>query len=421
MRDVLRFPGALLTFGRGAVTTVAGNLSLAALALALALSLWLYVTDRENPQERQTFNSAIPIAPSNVPNGFAVANVSQTTVRIRIEAPRTELDGLSADVFEATLDLGGLSAGTTNVPVGVRSANNDIRIVEVTPSQVDVTIEPLRTKDVPVRVRLVGSPQTGFAASGERADPERATVSGPESLVALTESVVAEVSLTSLRVDIADERVELEPRDARDGQISRVTVNPEAARVSVDINQTEYSLEFAVTPQVTGQPAPGYNVAGISIEPRLVVVTGPLEVLQSIDAVRGIGTAEISIADARDDVVRTVSLVLPEGASVQGSNEVRVTIDIAPARGEFSFRLTPQVRNVGDGLVVSGAEAVTITLAGDVPVLEGVTTQAIIATVDAGGLGAGVYRLPVEVTAPPGTTVARIEPAEMGLALTSRE
>lgn len=421
MSDLLRIPGALLALARGAVASVAGNLSLAALALALAFSLWLYVTDRENPQERQTFNSAIPIAPSNVPNGFAVANVSQNAVRIRIEAPRNELDGLGADAFEATLDLGGLSVGTTNVPVGVRSTNNAIRIVDVSPSQVDVTIEPLRTKDVPVRVRLVGAPQTGFAATGERAEPERATVSGPESLIALTDSVVAEVSLTSLRVDITDERVPLEPRDARDGRISRVTVNPAVARVSVDIEQTEYSLEFAVTPQVTGQPAPGYNVAGISIEPRLVVVTGPLEVLQSIDAVRGIGTAEISIADARDDVIRTVGLVLPQGASVQGANDVRVTVDIAPARGEFSFRLTPQVRNAGDGLVVSGAEAVTITLAGDVPVLEGITTSSIQASVDAAGLGAGVYRLPVDVAAPPGTVVARIEPAEMGLALTPRE
>lgn len=421
MSDLPRIPAAIVMFARGAVTTVAGNLSLAALALALAFSLWLYVTDRENPQERQTFNSAIAIIPSNVPNGFAVAGLSEPAVRIRIEAPRNELDSVSPDVFEATLDLGGLSAGTSSVPVDVRSTNNDIRVIDVTPARVDVTIETLRTKEVPVRVRLVGSPQTGFEATGERADPERATVSGPESLVALTDSVVAEVSLTSLRVDVTDERVPLEPRDARDGQISRVTVNPETARVSVDIQQTEYSLEFAVTPLVTGQPAPGYNVAGIAIEPRLVVVTGPLSVLQSIDAVRGIGTAEISIADARDDVIRTVQLVLPDGARVQGSNDVRVTIDIAPARGEFTFRIVPQVRNVSDGLVVTNAEAVVVTLAGNVPALEGITSAAIVASADAAGLGAGVYRLAVEVTAPAGTTVTRVEPPDMGLALAPRE
>ncbi len=406
---------------RGALTTVIGNLSLAALALALAFSLWLYITDRENPQERQLFNSAIAIAPSNVPNGFAVANLSENGVRIRIEAPRNELDNVSPDDFEATLNLGGLSAGTQSIAVDVRSTNNDVTIIDVVPARVDVTIETLRTKEVPVRVQLVGSPQTGFAAAGETASPERASVSGPESLVALVDSVVAEVSLTSLRVDITEERAPLEPRDVRDGQISRVSVNPQTARVSVDIEQREFSLEFAVTPQVTGQPAPGYNVGGIAIDPRLVIVTGPLDVLQSIDAIRGISTAEISVADARDDVVRTVELELPDGARIQGTNDVRVTIDIAPARGEFQFRVVPQVRNVADGLVMTQAEAIIVTLAGDVPVLDAITGSSIAVSANAEGLGAGVYRLTYEIAAPAGTTVVRSEPADMGLALTPRE
>ncbi len=72
---------------------------------------------------------------------------------------------------------------------------------------------------------LVGSPQQGFAAVTATSDPQKATVTGPESLVALVDAAVAEVNLTGLRIDFTD-RVALEPRDARDGEISRVTVNP---------------------------------------------------------------------------------------------------------------------------------------------------------------------------------------------------
>lgn len=417
VRRVMRGIGFI---ARGAVTSVVGNISLALLALALAFSLWLFVTNNENPRETQTFNNAIPVRFVNVPNDLAVANASAANVRIRIEAPRTELDGLDVDDFEAVVNLGGFERGTQSVAVDVSTASNRIDIVDVTPARLDVTIESLRTKEVPVAVSLVGSPQTGFEANGQTVQPERVTVSGAESLIELVESAVAEVSLTAQRVDLSEERARLQPRDARGGQISRVTVNPETARVEVDIVQREFSLEFTVSPSITGQPASGFNLGGVSIEPRLVTVTGRLDVLQSIDALRGISTEEISIADARDDIVRSVGLILPEGVRTQQDGGVRVNIDVQPAQGEYRYVVAPQVRNVADGLALTAADPVTVTLSGDVPVLASIRPEAITVFADAEGLGEGLYALPVEVSAPPGTTVVGVEPAELGVALTAR-
>lgn len=417
MNFMRRLPGALAYFARTGVTSVAGNLSLAVLALALAVSLWLYVTDQENPREVQTFNSAIPIEFVNVPTDLAVANAAETSVRIRIEATQNDLEGLQNDDFTATVDLGGYDRGDHSVPIDVDSPSGDISIVDVTPARVDVRIETSRTKEVPVRVRLVGSPQSGFAAEAPSTDPQTAVVSGAESLVALVDAVVAEMNLTGQRVDITNVRVDLEPRDARDGAISRVNVSPQSARVSVDVVQQEFSLEFRVAPVITGQPAAGYNVSGVAVDPRVVVVTGPLDVLETIDAVRGISTEEISIADTRDDVVRTLELQVPPNARVEGSRSVRVTVDVTPARGEFSFSVVPQVRNLGDGLTATVAQPVVVTLTGEVPQLQSVTAASIVVAVDADGLGAGLYALPVIVTPPEGTEVARIEPPEAGVAL----
>lgn len=415
-----RLPRALAFVVRGALRSVAGNLGLAVLSLALALSLWLFVTDRENPTEAQTFNSAIPVRFVNVPNDLAVASTSETTVRIRIEAPKNDLRGLRVDDFDATVDLGGLSRGVQTLTVSVSPPNGDVDVIDVTPARIDVTLENIRTKEVPVKPSLVGSPQQGFVALNERAQPDTAVVSGPESLVALVDSAVAEVNLTGLRVDFTDDRVELDPRDARGGEISRVQVSPATARVSVDIEQREFSFEFVVTPAVTGQPADGYNIAGISIDPRLAVVTGPLDVLQSIDAVRGISTDEISVADARDDVTRTVRLALPDGTRAQGSADVRVSVQIEPARGEFSFRVVPQVRNADSALAATVAGAVTVTLAGDVPTLQSLTPESILAIVDVQGLGAGFHAVPVNVSAPGNTSIIRIDPGQIGVSLSPR-
>lgn len=421
MNFLLRLPAALLFFVRGGAISVAGNLSLAVISVGLATSLWLYVTDKENPTQVQAFNSSIPVKFVNVPNDLAVANASEASVRIRIEAPTNELGQLRADDFNATVNLGGMQKGQASIAIDVTPPNSRINVVDVSPSRIDVTLESVRSKEVPIEVALVGSPQQGFASVGKTSDPQTAIVSGPESLVALVDRVAAEVNLTGLRVDVADDRASLKPRDARGGEISGVKVAPDTASVSVNLEQREFSLEFVVNPLVTGQPASGYNIVGVTSDPRLITLTGPLDVLQSIDAVRGIATEEIAIADARSDVVRQVQVTLPQGVRAQGSSAVRVTVGVRPAQGELTFRIAPQIRNVGAGLVVSSTDPVSVTLSGDVPTLQAVTPETITVIGDAAGLPAGLHAIPLQLTPPAGTTLVRAEPATLGVALVPRQ
>jgi hypothetical protein len=100
---------------------------------------------------------------------------------------------------------------------------------------------------------------------------------------------------------------------------------------------------------------------------------------------------------------------------------VTVTVSVRPARGEATFRIVPQIRNVGTGLVATIGEPITITLAGDIPTLDALTPEAIVATADAQGLGPGFHALPLQITAPSGTTVVATNPPELGLALSARQ
>ncbi|MBI2723622.1 MAG: hypothetical protein HYX50_01030 [Chloroflexi bacterium] len=420
MEALRRLPHALLFLARGAVTSVAGNVSLALLAAALGLSLWVFVTDQENPKEVQTFNSAIPVKFVNAPNDLAVASVSETSVRIRVEASKNDVKNLRAEDFAATVDLGGLPPGQNTLAVDVSPNKGNINVVDVIPPRLDVSLEAERTKEVPVRVSLVGSPQQGFAAVSNNSDPQSVTVTGPESLVDLVSSAVAEVNLTGQRVDVS-ESVELKPRDARGGEISRVAVNPLRAKVDVNIEQREFSAEFVVNPAITGEPASGYNITGISIDPRIVTLTGALEVLQSVDAVKGISTEEISVADARTDITRTVQLTLPPNVRVQGSPGVRVTVQVRAGQGEATFRVTPQVRNLGPGLAYTLAGGISVTLSGELPALASLTPESISASIDVQDLGRGLYAVPVSLRPPPGTAIVRSEPAEVGIAITGTQ
>jgi hypothetical protein len=70
---------------------------------------------------------------------------------------------------------------------------------------------------------------------------------------------------------------------------------------------------------------------------------------------------------------------------------------------------------------VTPAGTLTVTLSGDVPVLEEITAADIVAFVDAQGRGAGLHALPVVLTAPPGASIESVVPRELGIAITLRE
>jgi YbbR domain-containing protein len=422
--DLLRrLPRAVIFLGRAAITSVFGNVSLAVLSAALGLSLWVFVTNRENPREVQTFNSAITVKFINVPKDLAIANVSVNTVRIRVEASKSDLNDLRAEDFHATVNLGGFTKGDVSAAVEVTPPRSSVSIVDTSPATIDVTLDNLTTKEVPVSVNLVGSPQQGYRAveSSEEASPPTVTVSGAASLVASVDAAWADVILTGRHVNLDRERIDLVPRDASHRDVGLVTVDPSASAISVQVQQQDFTKTVIVNPVITGAPAAGYNIVGVATNPALVQVTGPATLLATIDAVQGLPTAEVAIDDSRADVVRTVAVVVPSGVQLQGSASVEVTVSIRPARGEATFRVIPQVRNVGGGLALTISEGITITLAGDIPTLDALTPEAIVAIADAQGLEAGLHLLPVAVTPPAGTTVVSVEPAQLGIALTPRQ
>lgn len=420
---IRRLPRALLFLGRGAMTSVAGNLSLAALSAALAVSLWLFVVNRENPREVQQFNSAITVKFINAPNDLAIANVSANTVRIRVEATTNTLRGLQARDFQATVNLGGFSKGDVTAAVEVDPPNSDVSVVGVEPAQIDVTLDTLVTKDVPVQFNLIGSPQQGFQAleSSATASPPQVTVSGAASLVETVDAAWADVILTGRRVDLDGERIQLTPRDSQRRDVGLVTVDPSAAAISLKIQQQQFTRTVIVSPTISGVPATGYNVIGVSVNPAIVQVTGAADVVASIDAVQGLPTGEVPIDGSRADVVRTVPVTVPNGVTLQGSPNVQVTVSIRPAQGEAIFRVVPRIRNLGSGLAVTIAQPLEITLAGDIPTLDALTPDAITVIADAQGLGPGLYTLDVQITPPAATTVVRTEPAQLGVAITARQ
>lgn len=317
---------------RQGTSSLRENWGVGVLSVVLAVSLWIYVTDREDPERTERVSSTIPVECVNAPTGRAVSQpcAEPESVAVRVRAPESVLDGLTAEDFVARADLSGMEEDEASVTVRVEATRSGVDIVEVLPSQVTVQLENVTSRTVPVQTRLVGTPPPGFEVSQVALDPEEALVTGPESLVDLVAAAEVDVNLTGLRTNF-EQTLLLQARNDLGGNIQGVIVDPESASVVVELSQVEFSAIFVVLPDVTGTPAVGYQVAGIEVDPPSVVVSGPSEVFQTLEGT-GVSTVPIPIDDASTDVQRTVGLLLPEEASVEQA-AVTVRVIIVPIDG----------------------------------------------------------------------------------------
>ena len=402
--------------GRQGALSLRNNWGIGLLSLMLAVSLWVFVTDRENPDRSGPVPGTVPIERANVPPDQAICSISEESVTVRARAAESVLERLTAADFRATIDLRDVSAQEATVAVLVESEEPRAEVVAVSPAQVRVKLESVTSRTVPVRVNPLGTPLRGFEQGAVTVEPAEAVVTGPMCLVGRVERVTADVNLTGREIAF-EETLLLQAEDELGGLIRGVNVEPERAKVQVEVGQVEFPATFIVRPDVLGLPADGYRVTAVQVNPPTVVVTGPAEVLESIDATAGIETEAVSIDEATADVVRTVALRLPEGARIE-QPVVTVRVSIEPAQGQFSFMLAPQVINVPSEMSATLAQAtVQVILAGPVPDLNAIDVADMVATVDLAGLEAGEHVISVTIEAPPGTTLVSITPAEVEVTL----
>src|SRR2546426_5381086 len=155
--------GALL---RPAAKSIRENSGLAVLSIVLAFGLWIFVTDAENPEQTKVLPVDIPVRPVNRPSDVAVAD-TLGNVRVRIRVEENVFDSLTKDDFQATVDLDGLTVGTYERPVDVRTltGRGNLRVIEVLPDKVPVKLDQLISKPVPIELETRNAPPPDFELS----------------------------------------------------------------------------------------------------------------------------------------------------------------------------------------------------------------------------------------------------------------
>lgn len=360
-------------------------------------------------QNVRTWTGALPVEPIRPPAGATLISELDPVTEVRYRAP-LDFGVVSPASFRATVDLSRASVQpggeSQNIPVSVVALDPRVQVVDWQPRELQVRLDPVANRDVPVTVTLSAVPE-GVSVGPPQADPASVTIRGASSRVDAVTSVVARVTIDASALNV-DRIVDLVALDANGNEVPNVEMDPERVRVRIAVARELANRTLPVVPDIVGQPAPGYRVTSVTVEPLVATVSGESAIVSQLETAP---TEPIDITGRNRDVEASVRVALPEGVSVAGSDTVRVVVTIGEDLGTRTFQAGIEIVGaIAVGYDIS-PQTVNVTLGGRIAALDAIDASQLVATADVSGFtSTGEYEVPIELSAPEGVQVVDIQP-----------
>lgn len=369
--------------------SLVANLATLSLSLILAVLIWGIAVRAGDPVNQLFLR--LPIEPIGRPADSSVT-VTPDTVEVVLEGPASVLNNLTTDDFSAVVDLTEVGSGDTVVPIQIRHNVSSVEIALQLPEDTRVQIERIVSREIPVQVEVRGTAARGYVLGEPFADPSTIPVTGVATRVeALTEARVT-LFLDNPQQDvILSRRPVFYDRQGNIASVNNLDVGSEEVVVNIPVNQLAGYAAKPIIVDWTGEPARGYRLLDVRVEPDSVLVTGSPEQLDALSRVR---TEPIDINGLKESTTIPVALDLPEGIQLDEVQPVIVEIEIEPILTSSVIRKTPEIRALGRGLTVTlDVEEVRVFLFGPLDKLDTLVEDDVRVTLDLFGLEPGTHRL----------------------------
>jgi YbbR domain-containing protein len=399
--------------------SLVANLVTLILCFILAVVIWVNAMQVEDPNLKRALQ--IPATFIGLPEDASRLSPTEDnpSVLISYEGPTSVVSELSPDDFSAIVDLSEVPLGSeVSVPVEVQTTNTQVTLDDPIPNMVTVRLEKLVTRQIDVELEIRGDVARGHTMGEPLIDPPVISVTGTESEVDRLDFAQVTVFLN----DDTQTRIESpQPlfynRQGRVASVSGLQLSADQVQVTIPINESADFASKVITADVVGQPAPGYRVLGVTIEPSSVLVTGRPTQLALPFRVQ---TEPIDITGLTETFESQVSLLLPEGISLDSVDEITVTVQIEPFSSTKIYNLPIELLGVSEDLEVTvDPDTVRVVLFGPSPVLDTLTEQEVRVSLDLFGLELGEYSLEPDVDVPDrGLELRSIQPSVIDVIIT---
>lgn len=382
---------------------------------ALGLATILYTGLVFSGSFTESHVSGVAIQRINQPNGAYVITQELPTVQVSYRQARDAEAVVTTDSFAATVDLSKYDMQRAGQPqsieVQVRSLATGVTTVDFSPTQVTVNLDLLDQSTVPVIVDR-GTVPPGLELGTPVLSADQVIARGPRSRVNQVVRAVARVSIDASGIDF-NHPVHLIPVDAAGQPVDSVDLSPDVVEVQITVSTQETSKTVPVRPDVTGTPADGYQVGGVTVGPEVLTLQGAPDVLGQVTSVP---TEPISVQGAAANRTVTAKVVLPSGVQLlEGQpSTVSVTVGIVPIQASRTFLVGVTCIGAPTGTTcLPQASQIAMVLSGPQPALAALKASAFTPAVSAAGLAPGTYQLTPTITLPAGISIVSFSPAQV--------
>ena len=377
------------------------------LAAVISVSLWVYVVTTVTPEDSQWIRN-IPVTFANEDGLFSDRNLTLTqgrnaTVDLRVYGKRQDLLKLSNSNITITADLADvLGPGewqlryTVEMPETV--SDNDISIESRSTYEIDVQVDLLSVKEIPVQAVFQGSVADGYVQDPIELEYDTLEISGPQDQVSQVDHAQVVLERTNLSKTVSDS-LTYTLVDADGNEIASDEIHCSVDKIGVMMT-VSLVKELPLTVQfIDGGGATEEHVVS-TIEPSTITVKGSAEDLEGMNSLN-VGNIDLSTVPTNTAYTGTFNIVLPDNlTNMTGEETAAVTVELKNLK-EKTLRVTNlELANTPSNLKASlGTVSLQIKVRGPSDVMDAVTASSIRAVADLGSIGTstGQFSVPVDV------------------------
>lgn len=405
------------------------NLGLKLMSVLTACVIWLAVMDNNDPIDTQVYKN-IPVTKVNedtITNANKTYSVVDDTdkVNVFVTARLSVRSRLNSSSFTVKADMENYNEALGSIPLEVSCSNLAVQPeqLRIQPSSLKINMEDKIEENFGIVAKTSGRTAKGTELGRVTVlTGDTIRIAGPESLINIIGKVTVPVDVAGKSEGSTDEyTIKIEDKNGtafNESQMSNLELKNMDGVVLKDNKAQVYTEIWNIYGDITldavlsGTPAPGYNVTGITVSPKTVNLVASEQAMQLLGHklqikdefdIQGI-TEDMTFQADLNDTLEDYKNVRME-ADTSSIVTVEVQVSEAGARtveypvSELELLNVPANKK----LIFSPADKLKISIQGEEGKYQVITEKDISAKIDLQQCRAnGSYTLPVEIILPEG-------------------
>ena len=326
------------------------------------------------------------------------------TVDLEMEGTMWDLALLDKDYIKVTADLSNVSrTGVQTVTSVIYSYTEDyfrqrISVNDRNPSTITINVAELYHKTVDVRCEITGNVAEGYSAGELQVSPTEIEVRGDQADVDAVSYAKVTLDLGEDATSTVTGELPIQFYDANDQLLENTSLQTTEETIQVTL-PVYVTRELQLTMNFVESAGARMNNVDWEIVPNTIQVSGPAEVLNSMDS---IVLDTFDLASLGSTTNYSYAIPIPEGCeNLSGVTRATLRISFRDMQRTTVTATNFILQNAPDGRDVNLlTEQLAVSIFGTSGNVEAITGDDILVTVDLADFGSavGTYTVPAEVT-----------------------